>query len=174
MPEQEQGLLSGFQLWVNLPKSEKMSEPFYQDLQPEKISVADLDGKGKARIVSGELFGVRGPVRPRPAEPILAHVTLAAGHDVEVPLPKGHTAFVFVNEGAITIGDRKVSRAELAILGPGERVRLAAGEAGAQLLFAAGKPFGEPIVQYGPFVMTTQDEIERAFYDYRRGTLGHD
>lgn len=174
MPEQERGLMSGFQLWVNLPKAEKMSEPFYQDLQPEKLAVADLDGKGKARIVSGDLFGVRGPVRPRPSEPMLAHVTLVPGHRVEVPLPKEHTSFVFVNEGSISIGDRKVSRAELALFGPGDRLAIEAGATGAQLLLAAGKPFGEPIVQYGPFVMSTQEEIDRAFYDYRRGTLGHD
>ncbi len=174
MPEQESGLMSGFQLWVNLPKDQKMAEPFYQDLQPEKIAVADLDGKGKARVVSGDLFGQKGPVRARPSEPLLAHVALQPGHTVEVPLPTGHTSFVFVNEGDISIAEKKIARAELAILNKGERVKLTAGEKGAQLLFAAGKPFGEPIVQYGPFVMNTQEEIERAFYDYKRGTLGHD
>ncbi len=174
MPEQEQGLMSGFQLWVNLPAAEKMSEPFYQDLQPEKLSIADLDGRGKARVISGDLFGVRGPVRARPAEPLLAHLALGAGQQLDYPVPIGHTAFLFVNEGSVTIGGRKIERAELAILGAGERIALTAGDAGAQLLFAAGKPFGEPIVQYGPFVMNTKDEIERAFYDYRRGTLGHD
>lgn len=174
MPEQDRGLMSGFQLWVNLPKSEKMSEPFYQDLQPDKIAVADLDGKGSARVVSGDLFGVRGPVRPRPAEPMLAHLTLGAGQKLETPIPTGHTSFVYVNEGSLSIGERRIARAELAILGPGDRLGLTAGESGAQLLFAAGKPFGEPIVQYGPFVMSTQEEIDRAFYDYRRGTLGHD
>lgn len=166
--------MSGFQLWVNLPASEKMTAPFYQDLQPEKLAVASLDGRGEARVVSGDLFGVKGPVRPRPAEPLLAHLTLGAGQKLDFPVPAGHTAFVFVNEGAITVGERAVQRAELAVLGAGERVALTAGADGAQLLFAAGKPFGEPIVQYGPFVMNTKEEIERAFYDYRRGTLGHD
>jgi redox-sensitive bicupin YhaK (pirin superfamily) len=174
MPEQERGLMSGFQLWVNLPASEKMTEPFYQDLQPERLAVAKLDGRGEARVVSGDLFGVKGPVRPRPAEPLLAHLSLGAGQKLEFPVPVGHTAFVFVNEGALTIGERAVRRAELAVLEAGERVAFVAGAEGAQLLFAAGKPFGEPIVQHGPFVMNTREEIERAFYDYRRGTLGHD
>lgn len=175
MPQQERGLMSGFQLWVNLPRSEKMTEPFYQDLQPEKLPLVDLDGRGKARVVSGELFGATGPVRPRPAEPMLAHVVLAEGHKIDFPVPIAHAAFLFVNEGSVTVGDdRVVKRAELAVLGRGERVKIQAGEGGAQLLFAAGKPFGEPIVQYGPFVMNTQAEIERAFYDYQRGTLGRD
>ena len=124
--------------------------------------------------MSGDLFGVKGPVRPRPAEPLLAHLSLGAGQKLEFPVPVGHTAFVFVNEGALTIGERAVRRAELAVLEAGERVAFVAGAEGAQLLFAAGKPFGEPIVQHGPFVMNTREEIERAFYDYRRGTLGHD
>ncbi len=174
MPEQEKGLMSGFQLWVNLPASEKMTEPFYQDRQPEKLSVAGLDGGGQARVVSGELFGVRGPVRQRPSEPLLAHLSLVAGQKLEFPVPRGHTAFLFVNEGSLSVGGGAIGRAELAILGAGERVGLTAGEGGAQVLFAAGKPFGEPIVQHGPFVMNTQEEIQRAFYDYRQGTLGHD
>jgi hypothetical protein len=182
MPEQDRGLMSGFQLWINLPKEEKMCDPFYQDLQPEAlaapgaapIKTTDLDGKGAARVVSGDLFGVHGPVRNRAAEPLLAHVVLQAGHKIDVPTPVGHTAFFFVNEGSVKIGEKLIKRAEIALLDAGERIVLEAGDQGAQLLLAAAKPFGEPIVQHGPFVMTTAEEIDRAIYDYRRGTLGRD
>lgn len=171
MPEQERGLMSGFQLWVNLPRAEKMAEPFYQDVKPDKVPRVSLDGKGEARVVSGDLFGARGPVRERPSAPLLAHVTLRPGHRIDVPTPASHTAFVFVGGGAIDIEGRTLGTAEVGVL---ERVVLTAGERGASLLLAAGKPFGEPIVQSGPFVMSTEEEIQRAYYDYQRGTLGRD
>jgi redox-sensitive bicupin YhaK (pirin superfamily) len=174
MPEQERGLMSGFQLWVNLPRAEKMTEPFYQDVQPEKVPRVSLDGKGEARVVSGDLFGARGPVRDRPSAPLLAHVTLRPGHRIDVPTPMSHTAFVFVGGGTIDIEGRTLGAAEVGVLERGERVVLTAGERGASLLLAAGKPFGEPIVQSGPFVMSTEEEIQRAYYDYRHGTLGRD
>lgn len=174
MPEQEQGLMSGFQLWLNLPREEKMCAPFYQDMQADRIPVADLDGRGSARVISGDIFGVRGPVRPRPSEPLLADIRLEPGHKVRVPTPRGHAAFAFVYQGSAKVGGAAAQERKLAILQPGESVEFEAGDQGAGVLFAAGKPFGEPIVQHGPFVMNSQEEIQRAFYDYHAGTLGHD
>lgn len=174
MPQQERGLMSGFQLWVNLPKTEKMTEPFYQDLAPEKIAEVHLDGGGLARVIAGDVFGVRGPIRPRPSEPILAYLTLKPGEKVSLPTPRSHKAFAFVNQGTLSVSGSKVEQNDIALLSEGESLVLEAGGGGASFLLAAGKPFGEPIVQYGPFVMNTEEEIQRAFYDYRRGTLGHD
>jgi redox-sensitive bicupin YhaK (pirin superfamily) len=174
MPEQERGLLSGFQLWVNLPKVEKMCAPYYQDLGAERIAVADLDRRGSARVIAGDLFGVRGPVRPRPSAPMLATLRLDAGQALELPLPADHTAFLFVHQGSLGLGAAVIRADELAVLGPGDRLALEAGSSGAAFVFAAGRPFREPIVRYGPFAMNTKEEIERAIDDYRRGILGRD
>jgi quercetin 2,3-dioxygenase len=177
MPEQQGGFMSGFQLWINLPSTEKMCEPVYQDLQPEALAHATLAGSGQAHVIAGELFGVRGPVRARPSEPMLAHVTLGPNESHTVPVPHSHKAFVFVSKGSIQIAGgpgQQVSSDQIAILGDGDHVQITSESAGAELLFAAGKPFGEPIAQHGPFVMNTNAELEQAFADYRRGTLGRD
>jgi quercetin 2,3-dioxygenase len=174
MPKQDRGLMSGFQLWLNLPKDEKMCAPAYQDLQPEALTHVGFGRASNADVISGDWFGKRGPVRPRPSDPLLAYITLAPGDVLETPIPLGHRSFLFVDQGSATALGTTITREQLAIFGDGERVRIEAGEQGAGLLLAAGKPFGEPIMQYGPFVMNTQAEIETAFREYRNGTLGHD
>lgn len=174
MPEQDSGLMSGFQLWVNLPKDEKMTAPFYQDMQPDTIPVVDLGKGGRGQVFSGDWFGVKGPIRPRPSDPRLAFFELLQGARIDVPVPREHRAFLFVQRGAIMVKDRTVSTGELAIFSAGERLAFEAQEPGASVMLASGMPFNEPIVQHGPFVMNTEDEIERAVYDYQRGTLGHD
>jgi quercetin 2,3-dioxygenase len=174
MPKQEQGLMSGFQLWVNLPASEKMSEPFYQDLQADKIAEAKLDGGGLARVISGDMFGVLGPIRSRPSRPHLAYLSLKPGEKVRAPLPRGHKAFAFVNQGSLRVEGKPANASEIALLSDGEAVTLEAADLGASFLLASGMPFGEPIVQHGPFVMNTEEEIRRAIFDYQKGTLGHD
>jgi quercetin 2,3-dioxygenase len=174
MPQQDNGLMSGFQLWLNLPSGEKMTAPFYQDLQPDALPLVALGNGSQAQVIAGDLFGVKGPIRARPSEPLLAFIELAPGAHLDIPTPPAHRAFAFLQEGMLTVGQTNIANREIAMLSAGDTIRLTAGEHGAQLLFAAAKPFHEPIVQHGPFVMNTQDEIERAFYDYRRGTLGHD
>ncbi len=174
MPEQEHGLMSGFQLWLNLPREEKMCAPFYQDMQADSIAIADLDNRGSARVIAGDAFGVRGVIRPRPSEPLLADIRLHPGHKVRVPIPTHHASFAFVYQGTAKLGGTDVPERKLAILHPGDSLELEAGADGAGILLAAGKPFAEPIVQHGPFVMNTDEEIQRAFYDYRAGTLGHE
>ncbi|MGZ3418203.1 MAG: pirin family protein [Polyangiales bacterium] len=171
MPEQEQGLLSAFQLWVNLPSHEKMCPQYYQDLQPQQITQASLTSGGAARVISGHAIGVSGPVRLRPTDPTLITLALADDKPFELELPTDHTAFAFVHSGAVTIGEKTVGEGNLAILGPGNRLRLQARDMQAGVLIAAGKPLREPIVQRGPFVMNTEEEIKKAFADYRAGVL---
>ncbi len=175
MPEQEAGLLSGFQLWVNLPAKEKMCPQFYQDLQPSQIAAAALSGGGAVRVISGHANGLVGPVRDRPTAPTL--LTLALGDDAAFDLdtPMDHTAFAFVHSGSAWVGPEsnatRITGGTLAVLSRGTRVRIRAREEKAGILVAVGKPIGEPIVQYGPFVMNTEAEIQKAFEDYRAGIL---
>ncbi|MBK7400979.1 MAG: pirin family protein [Myxococcales bacterium] len=171
MPEQDKGLLSGFQLWVNLPANEKMCPQFYQDLGPEKLAHAALGSGGAVRVISGTINGLAGPVRMRPTDPMLATLALADDKPFEIEVPEGHTAFAFVHAGSVAIGDTVVPDNTLAILSPGNRVRFSARTAPAGVLFAAGRPLREPIVQRGPFVMNTEAEIQKAFADYRAGIL---
>lgn len=178
MPEQDPALgteLWGFQLWVNLPRVEKMRAPEYQDLGPERLAEVELDRGGRLRVIAGELLGARGPVAERPTEPVLATLAMNRGDEVELHIPRDHTALVLVAEGEAELGARRdrLGEGALAILDArGELVRISARERSAQLLFIAGAPIREPIVHVGPFVMSTQAEIEDAFADYRAGTLG--
>lgn len=175
MPEQEHGLLAGFQLWVNLPAQEKMCPQHYQDLAPDRLAEARLSSGGAARIVAGDVNGLAGPVRPRPTEPMLLTLTLEDDRPFELDLPRDHAAFVFVDDGSVSVGPdsstTSVSEGSLALLGPGRRLRLRAPVERSVVLVAAGKPIGEPIVQSGPFVMNTDAEIQQAYADYRAGTL---
>jgi redox-sensitive bicupin YhaK (pirin superfamily) len=176
MPEQEAGLLSGFQLWVNLPAREKMCPQFYQDLGPERLAEARLSSAGsKARVISGRLDGLSGPVRERPTAPTLMTVALEDDAPFELDVADGDTAFAFVHSGAVDVGPEnggaRVAEGTLAILGPGRRLRLRARDQRGGVLVAAGRPLNEPIVQRGPFVMNTEAEIQQAFSDYRAGLL---
>jgi redox-sensitive bicupin YhaK (pirin superfamily) len=168
MPEQEDGLMWGFQLWVNLPAKDKMIEPRYQEFAPEAIPEATIDG-AQVRVIAGTVAGVEGPVRGVATDPIYVDVALAPNAAFDVPVPTGHAAFAYVFEGSVEIGDRRVSRAELAVLGEGGVVRLrTSGEAG-RLILVAGRPLGEPIAKYGPFVMNTQQQIREAIADFSAG-----
>jgi quercetin 2,3-dioxygenase len=175
MPEQDAGLMSGFQLWVNLPASEKMCPQAYQDLAPGQIATERLGGGGEMRVIAGRAGGAVGPVRKRPTDPLLVTLALEDDRPFELALPEGHSAFVFVHRGEVHFGrdDDAVGVAEptLAVLGPGNRVRLRARTRRSALLLAAGRPLREPIVKRGPFVMNSEAEIARAFADYRAGVL---
>ena len=171
MPAQTEGIFSGFQLWVNLPAAEKMCPQYYQDLQPAQLVEESLGGGGRVRIVSGEVNGAHGPVRMRPTDPTLLTIDLADDAPLEIDLPRDHAAFAFVHEGSLTVGGKTIDAGNVALFGAGNRVTLEARQMRTQLLFAAGKPLHEPIVQRGPFVMNTDEEIARAWDDYRRGVL---
>ncbi len=170
MPKQVNGLMRGFQLWINLPAAQKMSDPDYQEFSPGAIPEVAADGI-HARVLAGEHAGVRGAVTDPNTDVLYLDVSLAAGATFSRPLPDARNAFVYLYEGDATLAGRPLAAHHLAVLGAGDGFALTAGGAGARFILVAGRPIGEPIVQYGPFVMNTREEIERAFADYRDGKL---
>ncbi|MFZ5660260.1 MAG: pirin family protein [Pseudomonadota bacterium] len=166
MPQQREGRMRGFQLWINLPASEKMSEPAYQDIAPEAIPTVEEEG-ALVRVLSGEYAGQRGPVADPHTDLRYLDVTLTAGHALSVPVDADWTVFLYAFEGEIRLNDKSIAADQLAVLGPGERVLVQAGSREARFLLVAGRPLREPIVQYGPFVMNSRAEIEQALADYR-------
>jgi hypothetical protein len=172
MPEQEDGLLWGFQLWVNLPATDKMTAPRYQDIEPEAIPEVELADGVRVRVIAGAAGGRRGPIAGVATDPTYLDVALPRGTRFVHDLPEDYTAFAYVFEGAVRIGGEAVRRGELAVLGPGSTIEIAAdGPEGARFILVAGRPLGEPIAKYGPFVMNTDAELRQAFADYRAGRL---
>ena len=170
MPEQEDGEMRGFQLWVNLPARDKMSAPRYQDIAPEQVPEIEPAPGVRVRVIAGALAGARGPVNGIATRPLFLDVTLAAGAALDVPLPAGHNGFVYVFEGMqATVGDAALTLSELGVLGPGDVVRLAAGGTATRLILVAGQPLNEPVAKYGPFVMNTREQIMQAVEDFRAG-----
>jgi redox-sensitive bicupin YhaK (pirin superfamily) len=173
MPEQQEGRMRGFQLWVNLPARDKMVEPRYQEFAPESIPVATPAVGVNVKIIAGEVGGVRGPIVQPATDPLYLDITLEAGRDWQTALPEGHNAFAYVFEGAATIGEGDDARAleihELAVLGGGDLFKVRAGNAGSRLILVAGRPLREPVARHGPFVMNTKEEIMQAFVDFQQG-----
>jgi redox-sensitive bicupin YhaK (pirin superfamily) len=166
--------MAGFQLWVNLPASRKLTAPRYQDLPPEQIPVVNTAGGAVVKVVAGAYGGVLGPVGGVDTEPTMLDVALPPGGREVIALPQGHTAFFYVFEGGVQVHglDRDVDPHTLVVLSDGDAVELFAGARGGRALLLAGRPLREPIVQYGPFVMNTRAEIERAIEDYQAGRFG--
>ena len=168
------GVFEMVQLWVNLPKAQKMSKPQYQGITKEQIPVIELPGGGHARVIAGELLGRLGPAKT--FTPVgLFDVILKASERFELPLPEGQNAAVVLREGEVTLngGDLLHGEAQIAPLtSEGDGVLLEA-KADTQLLILSGEPINEPVASYGPFVMTTQDELRQAVADYRAGRMGH-
>lgn len=173
MPEQEEGAMEGFQLWLNLPARDKMRDPWYRDIASAEIP--EWQGEGvTARVIAGRTHGVDGAMQREGTEPLYLDVHLAPGASFEQPLPEAHNAFVVVYRGELVIGDSTVRPRRMAILAnrPGtDGVALRAGAEGARAILVAGRPLKEPIAQYGPFVMNTQQELMQAFEDFRAGRL---
>jgi redox-sensitive bicupin YhaK (pirin superfamily) len=172
MPEQEDGLMRGFQLWVNLPATDKMCPPRYQNLEADEIpEVVTKDGI-RIKVIAGEVAGTPGAVTGIAVAPLYLDLALPAGGRYTVDIPAGHTAFAYPYEGTVTIGDGEPVNAAggtLAILGDGDSVTVAAANGPARLILVAGKPLNEPIARYGPFVMNSREEIMQAFQDYQAG-----
>jgi hypothetical protein len=177
MPQQTEGRMRGFQLWINLPAREKMKPAAYREIPPREIPTAALAGGGEARVIAGTLqqgdVGVSGPIGGLSTEPLYFDMRLPAGVTATIPVPATHNAFMYVYEGDAAVGDdaRPLPFRSAGLLTNGDAVRVRAGARGAGLLFLAGRPIGEPVVQYGPFVMNSPREIEQAIIDYQRGTL---
>ncbi len=172
MPEQDGGLMWGFQLWVNLPARDKMTAPRYQDIAPENIPEIALPQGGKVRVIAGNLGDVRGPVQGIVTAPLYLDIELAPNARFQTPVPQGHHAFVypFVGDAMVKAErDVKLARGQLGVLGEGDALTIEAGENGTRALLVAAKPLNEPVARYGPFVMNTMDEIRQAFADFRNG-----
>ena len=173
MPEQQEGLLKGFQLWVNLPASEKMSAPNYQDISPSSVPSVAV-GDAMVKVLAGVVDGVAGPVKTTAVAPTFVDVSLAAG-EVSLPVSAADSAFIYVYQGDVRLLDSNETHAltegELGVLTQkGDSVHLTT-EGEAKFIMVTGKPINEPVVQYGPFVMNTQAEIMQAFNDYQNGSL---
>ncbi|MDX9975850.1 MAG: pirin family protein [FCB group bacterium] len=170
MPKQTAGLMRGFQLWINLPASQKMSDPAYQEFSAAAIPETVRDG-ARVRVLAGEYDDVHGVIEDPATDVLYLDVTLDAGRRFESPLAGDRNAFVYVFEGDATLAGEALPRHTLAVLGKGEGFAIDAGGEGARFILVAGRPIGEPVVQYGPFVMNRREEIEQAFADYRDGKL---
>jgi quercetin 2,3-dioxygenase len=170
MPQQKEGLMRGFQMWINLPAKEKMSDPEYQEIAASAIPQVMIPG-GSVKIIAGDFKNKSGPVKDPLTKVSYFDVALDAGASCSFESPRDHASFVAVYEGSVVIGDKVLEKHHLGVLTAGEIVELSAKSSGAKLIVVAGKPLHEPIVQYGPFVMNTRAEIEQAFNDYRRGAL---
>lgn len=174
MPERAEGRLRGFQLWVNLPGKLKMIAPRYQDVRAARIASASHHG-ATVRVIAGEAFGVKGAAETlMPVRLLDAAIDASAAFDIEVP--DEHACFVYVYAGKVRATDHgghsvDVEAGSLAVLAGTGGVSLTAVTSGAKLLFADGKPIREPIARYGPFVMNTREEVQKAFEDYSRGEL---
>ncbi|XHS79964.1 pirin family protein [Burkholderiaceae bacterium UC74_6] len=174
LPEQEEGRMEGFQLWLNLPAKDKMRDPWYRDIPSGEIPEFEHDG-AKVRVIAGESHGVKGSVQREHTEPVYLDIHLAPGASFEQALPDTHNVFVYVYRGSLKFDTGcTVPRERMAIfanVAGSDGVVLTAGDEATRLILVAGKPLNEPIAQYGPFVMNTQAELMQAVRDFQAGVL---
>lgn len=171
MPEQNEGLMEGFQLWLNLPASDKMIEPWYRDIPLEEVPRFTLDDGVTVQVIAGSTHGVDGAVQRAHTEPLYLDLEIPAGVTFEQPIPAGHNAFLYVFRGEAVVDGKGVGSGRMAILdnaAGADGVRIKAVE-NTRVLVLAGRPLNEPIAQYGPFVMNTQAELQQAVEDFRAG-----
>jgi hypothetical protein len=174
IPQQEHGVMEGFQLWLNLPGRDKMNTPWYRDFKADDLPKFTTPDGVAVTVIAGSSHGVGGAVTRDATAPLYLDLHMAAGSRFEQPLPSGHNAFVYVYRGAATVSGQPVPVQRMAILAndaQADGVVIEAAE-DARLLLIAGQPLKEPIAQYGPFVMNTQQEIFQALNDFRDGRLG--
>lgn len=174
MPQQEEGTMRGFQLWLNLPAAEKMKAAGYRDIQPEEIPRITAAGNDVLLIagslqVAGTIY--KGAVAGGSTEPLYADLHLAPGGELTLPLAEHLNGLLYLYEGSAQVAGSELTPHGAHVLGRGDQLTVSAGDEGARVLLIAGKPIGEPIVQYGPFVMNSREEIEQALRDYQTGQL---
>jgi quercetin 2,3-dioxygenase len=175
MPEQNEGVMEGFQLWLNLPAKDKMCAPWYRDIPNADIARFCVPGGALVQVIAGSSHGVAGAVERAGTEPLYLDIELPAGATFTQALPPEHNAFIYVFRGQVSVEGREVPQTRMAILAntPGsDGVRIEAAQP-SRLLLIAGRPLNEPIAQYGPFVMNTQDEIRQAVEDFRSGRFAN-
>ena len=176
MPEQAEGLMEGFQLWLNLPAKDKMRTPWYKDFEAAEIPVATMENGATVRIIAGESQGVAGAVQRDVTEPLYIDVALPAGESFSQAIRQGHNAFIYTYRGEVVVDGKAVPAQSMAILANNagaDGVTIKAGP-DSRFILLSGKPLNEPIVQYGPFVMNSQAEIFQAVEDFRAGRLGEE
>jgi redox-sensitive bicupin YhaK (pirin superfamily) len=175
MPQQESGRMRGFQLWINLPAREKMKAAGYRDIQAEDIPRVTLPGGAVVKVIAGTLESegqhVEGPIQGVSTAPLFLDVHLPAGATFTEVVGEKHNAFVYPYEGSVRVGESEIARGNAGVLVDGDVVEVHAGTEEARFILLAALPLREPIVQYGPFVMNTREEIEQALADYRDGTF---
>ena len=178
MPQVRPEGIAGLQLWLNLPARDKMTRPKYRDLQAERLTESALDGGANARVIAGEAAGgqLTGPVEGLAVAPKFVDVTLPPGTTFRESVPRGHTAFAYVDHGDVRFGPEQTSAhgPALVVFGDGDVVEASAGAGGGRFLLAAARPLHEPIARYGPFVMNTRAEIEQTLADLRSGSFIRD
>ncbi|MCA1856299.1 pirin family protein [Massilia oculi] len=171
MPEQSEGLMEGFQLWLNLPAQDKMMAPWYRDIPSAELPrFTDAQGV-TVQVIAGETHGVAGAVQRPRTEPLYLDLTIPAGASFEQPIPQGHNAFFYVYRGEAVVEGKGVGQARMALLdnaAGADGVRIKALQE-TRLILLAGRPLNEPIAQHGPFVMNSTDELYQAFEDFRAG-----
>lgn len=170
MPQQTQGLMRGFQLWLNLPASQKMSEPSYQDIPPADIPVLQVNPGLEIKVLAGVYGDTSGPVYTQAVKPLFLDIRFHRAQTTTVQLERESTAFIYCYQGSVLIADSVLEQGQLGVLTDGEQVEVV-GESDSCCILVSAQPIKEPIVQYGPFVMNTQQEIEQALQDYQSGKL---
>ena len=176
MPGAQQGRMDGFQLWVNLPAKLKMIPPRYQEIASNQIPEIEREDGTKIRIIAGTVDGIQGPITQIAADPTYLDVTIPPHGSFSHPVDRGHASFAYLFEGkgrfATGQGEYEiVAHPQLIVFDDGDYVEIRATEAGARFLLVSGKPLGEPVARYGPFVMNTKEEIRQALRDLQSGTF---
>jgi quercetin 2,3-dioxygenase len=173
MPQQSEGRMRGFQLWLNLPAKEKMGPAAYRDIAAAEMPLVSPQRDTQVKVIAGSFGTTSGAVRGGRTDPHYFDVVLAPRAQIDVPVPGGHNAFLYAYEGDAAVGEERkpLPHRAAGLLSDGDAVRLGASEKGARILLLAGRPIGEPVVQYGPFVMNTREEIEQAIRDYQSGAF---
>jgi redox-sensitive bicupin YhaK (pirin superfamily) len=178
MPEQQEGRMRGFQLWLNLPARDKMTAPKYQEFGPERIPTAAPAKGVTAKVIAGQVAGVVGPISQPATDPTYLDVAIEPGAEFVQQLPRDYAAFLYVFEGSLQVGTgagaKTLGDHELAVLTEGDEIRLKGVSAGAdghtaRAILVAGRPLREPVAKYGPFVMNTRAELQQAFEDFQSG-----
>jgi quercetin 2,3-dioxygenase len=175
MPQQQEGRMRGFQLWLNLPARDKMTEPKYQEFGPERIPVATPGTGVSVKVIAGQVGTVKGPIYQPATDPTYLDVSLTAAAQFVSELPAQHAAFVYVFEGSVRVGHGAaaaiVQQGELAVLGEGSSVQLTgeSKDAPSRAILVAGRPLNEPVARYGPFVMNTREQLIQAVEDFQQG-----
>ena len=164
------GIINGFQLWVNLPASQKMSRPRYQGVEAVTIPVFEKEGC-RVHVIAGMLGDIVGPVTEIAANPIYLDVALEPGATFNVPVPEKQTCLTYIFDGQGVFGDQEVAGVKMVVFGSGDQIEVKAGTSPLRFVLVAGSPIGEPIVPYGPFVMNTLGEIQQALADLKNGTF---